>query len=411
MPQAGGRAPRKIDGRLMRQMNRAIVLNLVRTDPTLSRAAIVRRTGLSPAAVSGIVEHLLREGLVREEGAASTGNVGRRPLRLALNPDARMALGIHIDVRQICAALVNLSGERGTVHEAPVPIGADPHTVLDLVARLARAATPAISPGALLGAGVAIPGMVSWPDGVNLFSPNFGWRDVPMRALLETHLGYPVLVDNEVRALALAEHHYGAARGARSALFLDAGFGVGGAVIIDGALYRGRHGAAGELGHNTVDPSGPRCSCGNRGCLEVFASISGLEARARAALAAGDRSTLTPERISFAALVAAAHAADPLACRLLDRAATYLGLAVANAIDNWDPELVVLSGPLIRESGGLLDTLLAAEQRSVLETGRACVRVVPAMFDGDVKIVGAATLMIADYLATPLGGADLAGWE
>src|SRR5579864_2212101 len=103
MPLSARRALRKVDGRLMRQVNRAIVLNLVRTDPTLSRAAIVRRTGLSPAAVSGIVDHLLREGLVREEGTATTGNVGRRPQRLALNPEARAALGIHIDVCEVSA--------------------------------------------------------------------------------------------------------------------------------------------------------------------------------------------------------------------------------------------------------------------------------------------------------------------
>jgi glucokinase len=146
--------------------------------------------------------------------------------------------------------------------------------------------------------------------------------------------------------------------------------------------------------------------------LEVFASTSGLEARAREALAGGEPSALSPTTVTFDQLIAAARDGDPLACRLLDRAATYLGLAVANAIDNWDPELVVLSGPLIRETNGLLDTLLAAEQRSVLETGRAGVRVVPALLDGDVKIVGAATLLIADYLATPLYSApDVASWE
>ena len=400
MDGAGFRVPRKVDAQVMRRVNRAIVLNLVRGDPELTRSAVVRHTGLSPAAVSGIVDGLIREGLVREESTEATGRIGRRPLRLALNPGARLALGIYIGVHEISAALVDLSGAPGTVIRAALSPGASPETAIDLAADLARCAMRDIPADRLLGIGVAVPGMVSWPDGVNLFSPNLGWHQVPVRAMLEERLGREVLVDNEVRALAIAEHQYGAARGARTAIFLDAGYGVGGAVILDGALYRGRRGAAGEFGHNTVDPRGPACGCGNRGCLEVFASTSGLVARARDALVAGQPSALRREDLSFDLLVAAAGNGDPLARGLLDSGAVHLGLAVANAIDNWDPELVVLSGSVIR-TGDLYATLLATEQRSVLETGRAGVRIVPAMLDADVKIIGAATLVISAYLALP----------
>ncbi len=398
------RTVRKVDGRLMQQANRALVLNLVRADPTLSRAAIARWTGLSPAAVSGIVDHLLHEGFVREERSTPTGSVGRRPLRLSFIPDARLALGIDLDVREVSAALVDLGGATRTVYRANVPSGADPGTVLDIAADLARQATCEAPAGQLLGTGMAVPGMVHWPSGVNLFSPNFGWHDVPVRAMMEERLGGPVLVDNEVRTLALAEHHYGAAREVRTCVFLDAGYGVGGAMIVDGDLYRGVHGAAGEVGHNTVEPGGPLCSCGNHGCLEVFASSSGLEARIREALAAGRASSLamvvpqerTPEEVAIAVA-----AGDALAGELFERAATYLGLAVANMVDTWDPELVVLSGPVIR-AGDMLNRLLAATQRSVLETARARVRVLPAAITANVKIIGAATLVIAEHLAAPL---------
>ncbi len=443
---------RKVDGRLMQQANRAMVLNLVRADPSASRAAIVRQTGLSPAAVSGIVERLLRDGLVREEARTATGGVGRRPVRLAFNPEARLALGIAVDVREVAAALVDLGGTPLRIHRADLPPGADAATGLELAARLARRALRDAVPTRVLGVGMAVPGMVQWPDGVNLFSPNLGWRDVPVRALMEQRLDRPVLVDNEVRALALAEHHYGAARGVGTAVFLDAGYGVGGAAILDGALYRGVHGAAGELGHNTVEPGGPLCGCGNRGCLETFASAGGLIARVREALAAGRASRLSAvpdERLTLDAIVAAASAGDALARDLLARAATLLGLAVANAVDNWDPELVVLSGSVLRASGSvraltpithpcatvvnaeigsagtvgaevasagaedvaaedamgggtLFDRLLAAEQGSVLETGRARVRVVRAALGAEAKLIGAATLVIADYLAAPL---------
>lgn len=395
---------RKVDGRLMQRANRALVLNLVRSDPTLSRAAIARTTGLSPAAVTGIVDHLLREGLVREE-PVTTGMVGRPPLWLSFNPGARLALGIAVGVQDVGAALVDLGGAPRSIYGAAVSPGAAPEQVLDLAAGLARRALRDAAPGVVLGAGVAVPGMVAWPEGLNLFSPNFGWHDVPVRAMMEERLQLPVLVDNEVRTLALAEYHFGSARGAQTIVFIDAGYGVGGAIIIGGSLYRGMHGAAAEVGHNTVEPGGPLCGCGNRGCLEVFASAHGLVARARDALDAGRPSVLGDlpgTQLSLGAIVEAAGGGDALARELLARAATYLGLAVANAVDNWDPELVVLSGPVVQAGGSLFDDLLATEQRSVIETGRAGARVARATLDAGAKIVGAATLIIADYLAEPL---------
>ena len=383
------------------------MLTLIRHDPTLSRASIARQTTLSPASVSGIVDHLIREGFVREEAAAATGAVGRRPVRLVFNPAARVTLGIAIDVRDVTAGLVDLGGEMRATQHAVVAPEAGPAAIVDAVTQVARRALRGVASRDVLGVGVAVPGLVRWPDGAILFSPNLGWRDVPIRAMLEERLGRPVLVDNEVRALALAEHSYGAARGARTVVVIDAAYGVGGAVIIDGALYRGVHGAAGEVGHNIVEPNGAVCGCGNRGCLETVASAHGLVARAADALAAGRASTLTadvnaPGGLTLDHIVATARGGDALACELLARAATYLGLAVANAIDNWDPERVVLSGPVALAVGDLLDDALVGGQRAILDVGRARVPVARAALGADAKVIGAATLAAADYLDAPL---------
>jgi N-acetylglucosamine repressor len=398
--------PRKLDRRQTQRFHRALVLNLVRSDPTLSRAEIARQTALSPAAVTGIVDALAQAGLLREGPTTMTGAPGRRPARLLFNPGARLTLGIAIDVPEVSAALVDLGGDLRDVSRASVAPGASPDEVLALAARLGQRALRTAGHTPVVGVGVAVPGMVSWPDGVNLYSPNFGWHDVPVRTLLESSLDQHVLVDNEVRSLALAEYLFGAARDTRTAAFIDAGYGVGGAIILDGEMFRGVHGAAGEVGHNTIDPSGPRCACGNRGCLEVYASVNGLVARAHEALTAGRVSVLaaagngaTP--LTVETIRSAAEGGDELATELLGRAAHYLGLAVANAIDNWDPELVVLSGPVIACGGHFFDDLLMTEQRSVLEVGRSRVEVRRAAIHKDAKIVGAATLAIAEYLAAP----------
>lgn len=398
--------PHKLDRRQTQRFHRALVLNLVRSDPTLTRAEIARQTELSPAAITGIVDELARAGLLREGPTTVTGTPGRRPVRLLFNPGARLALGIAIDVPEVSAALVDLGGNLRDVSRASVAPGAGSDEVLALAAQLGQRALRTASRTPVVGVGVAVPGMVSWPEGVNLYSPNFGWHDVPVRTHLEGLLDQRVLVDNEVRSLALAEYLFGAAHDARTAVFIDAGYGVGGAIILDGELFRGIHGAAGEVGHNTIDPSGPRCACGNRGCLEVYASVNGLATRAREALASGRASSLvaagngaTP--VSIEAIRSAADAGDDLATELLGRAARYLGLAVANAVDNWDPELVVLSGPVIACGGHFFDDLLVAEQRSVLEVARSKVEVRRAAIRQDAKVVGAATLAIAEYLAAP----------
>jgi predicted NBD/HSP70 family sugar kinase len=157
--------------------------------------------------------------------------------------------------------------------------------------------------------------------------------------------------------------------------------------------------------HNIVEPNGAVCGCGNRGCLETVASAHGLVARAMDALAAGRDSALAeiaPGQLTLDHIVAAARVDDALACELLARAATHLGLAVANAIDNWDPERVVLSGSVALAVGHLLDDALVGGQRAILDVGRARVPVVRAGLGADAKMIGAATLAAADYLAAPL---------
>jgi len=399
----GARASHKVDGQLMQRANRAIALALIRRDPATSRASIARATALSPAAVSGIVDHLIRDGLVREEPATTTGAVGRRPMRLVFNPAARVAVGIAVDVSVVTVALVDLGGDVRTAVRAPLPPTASPTTVVDRVVSAARRALRGVAAGDVVGIGMAVPGLVRWPEGIILLSPNLGWRDVPIRALVEGRLGRPVVVDNEVRALALAEHTYGAARGARTTVFIDVAYGVGGAIIIDGGLYRGVRGVAGEFGHNIVEPDGARCGCGNRGCLETVASAGGLVARAREALDNGRASALAAARdaLTLDAIVGAARAGDPLARDLVTRAAAYLGRAAAHAIDNWDPERVVLSGPVVQAGADLFDDVLVAERRSVLDTGHAGVPVVRATLGADAKVIGAATLVTAEYLGVP----------
>ena len=174
------------------------------------------------------------------------------------------------------------------VRSAPVTPGVGPDAVLDLAAHLARDVVR-VAGAAVLGVGMAVPGLMQWPEGLNLFSPSFGWHDVPIRTLMEDRLGQPVMVDNDIRAAALAEHYFGAAQQTHSAVVLDVSYGVGGAVIIGGRLYRGAHGTAAEDRPQHGQARWSRCGCGKQGCLVALALGSGLSASSRDAVAHGCR--------------------------------------------------------------------------------------------------------------------------
>ncbi len=230
----------------------------------------------------------------------------------------------------------------------------------------------------LAGVGIAVPGLIDVKAGRTRFLPNFPgkWRDVPVRALLAPRLHCPIYLLNDVRTATLGELCYGHGRTARSMAFFAIGTGIGGGLVLDGRLRLGPWGAAGELGHQTILPDGPRCGCGNRGCLEAVAAApaiigeglrlltSGLAPKLHE-LTGGDAGRVTPETMA-----AAAHAGDATVAEAIDRAAGYLGIAAANVVVTVHPELIVLGGG-VAQMGELL-------RAPVERTLRERVRMLPA---------------------------------
>ncbi len=236
-------------------------------------------------------------------------------------------LGLDLGGTKIAAGV--LVGERLVSYlERPTPKGATA-----IVRALAEAAREAARGQAVAAVGVGTPGPLDFERGVVRFAPNLpGFKNFPLKARLEALLGLPVELENDANAAALAEHHLGAARGARHSLFVTVSTGIGGGVIVDGKVHRGAFGQGGEVGHLTVLPGGPLCGCGNRGCLEAVASGRALE---RDAAYAYGREVPVPELFSRK---------DPKARALVEGAAFYLGLALAGLQKVLDPEVVVLGG-------------------------------------------------------------------
>ena len=380
--------------------HQARLLRLLRDNGPVSRAELGEAVQLSRSKLAVELDRLTEIGLVEEAGlAASRG--GRRSAIVRLASSLRF-LGIDIGATSVDVAVTNGELEvLGQVSEA-VDVRQGPDAVLavvlDLVGKL-RSEGGALE---VHGAGVGVPGPVSFRDGVPVAPPIMpGWDQFPVRTVLSQHLGCPVLVDNDVNIMALGEMHSGLARTVDDLLFVKVGTGVGCGIVVDGAVYRGASGSAGDIGHIRVDDDGPVCTCGNVGCLEAYFSGAALARDATEAARAGRSEALAARLAEAGALTgadvaAAASAGDPVAVALVRDGGRRLGLSLAGLVSFFNPGMVVLGGEV---SMGLGHPLLA-EIRSVvyrrslpLATGN--LPIVLSELGSQAGVVGAAR-MISD---------------
>lgn len=336
---------------LMREINASIVLGLVREHGQISRAEIARIANLSAATVTGIASSLIKQELVIEETTGvSTG--GRRPILLAFNCRAGVALGVKITERQLVCVATNLGGEVQDRHSIPLPENAAPDLVVELIANEVVRLRQLFHDRRFVGVGVGIAGVVDRPTGVCRFSPFLRWRNVPLRDALEAKIGAPVVVENDVNTLTFAFHEEAIGDDESSIAIVTVGRGVGLGMMILGHPFRGARGRGGEFGHITVDPEGPTCECGKQGCLEAIVSLPALLRATEAVLG----HPVSEDELQ--------HLADREHDRLapvLDRAASIFGGALATLVNILNPDMLVLSG----EGAWFVEQMLPTISRSL----------------------------------------------
>lgn len=256
-----------------------------------------------------------------------------------------------------------------------------------------------IKPKDLEGIGIGVPGTLDVKAGKVLAAANLGFRDTPLRHRVEKALEAKAYIENDANCGLLGEHRSGAARGLDDVLGIWVGTGIGGALILDGRLYRGSRGAAGELGHAVLVPGGPACGCGNRGCLETLASRSAIERDIRLGLARGEKSALKRlaargERFPAGALGKALKAKDPLTMAVMEEAQRYMGLALAGWLNVLDPSCVVFGGGLPEKLGeDYLQPIRAEAARHTLKAAGRPARIVAAELGDRSGVLGAAGLV------------------
>ena len=375
-------------------VNRSAILAHLGAHGPASRADLARSLALSPALMTQLTKDLITDGLIRE--LAHQPSQGGRPARmLGLVSSAGRAVGVKVAADHVAFVEVGIDGT--VLRTASEPFDAAATTMLAALADRLRQFIAGGSDAPLLGVGVGVPGEVDAQGTGIVNSTQLGWTNAPIGATLRRELGLPVLVENNVNAVAMAERLYGLGRRHETFLVVTVGTGVGAAVVIDGAIMRGSRGAAGEIGHIPVREDGPLCTCGNRGCLETFISEHALVriARERDVIDAGS---------GIEALRRAAVDGDAAASAIFSEAGHLLGRTLAGLVHVLDPEIIIVLGE------GTVDWPLWSfgfepALRAALIPSRRGVAVAVESWQDDSWAQGAATLV----LATPFDAEGIAG--
>ncbi|MEM1414446.1 MAG: ROK family transcriptional regulator [Myxococcota bacterium] len=390
------------DSASIRVQHRRLLLGLLWNEGETSRADLARATGLSRSTVSAIVSELLETGLVHETRAgASTG--GRRPIILAFRDDAAVLIGVDLDASSIAVASSDLRLRVLGMRSSRFPVRDDPEGTLALIERLVRELLVELGGGQrLVGIGVAAPSPID-PRRPGHLSPTVvpAWRNIDLQDRLRASFGRPVFVDNDANAGALAELWWGAGRDGGDLIYLKVATGIGAGLVLDGQLFRGTAGIAGEIGHVTIDPKGPLCLCGLRGCLATMVGTGALLEQVVLKRGAFRASPLLHGPITIDSLVSAALDGDPLAVEVVEDAGRVLGIGVASLLNVLNPGRVVLGGELVETGEVLLEPLRRTVQSRALAESIAHADIDRSALGAKAIVMGAATLVLQAALEDP----------
>ena len=400
------------DQSLIREINLSVIMKALQKNAPISRASLAELTGLNKSTVSSLVKELIEYRLVREVGL-STAAIGRPSRLLEINPDAGYIVSGEIGVGFISVMVTNSAAEVLWLHTINLDAGLDQQAILDQVlALLHQGVTQGQSACAacdtLLGVAMSVPGLVDQDTGNILLAPNMDWHDIPLYSVLQDAFpNTPIFVDNEANVAALGEYYFGVARDYSEILYLSVGVGLGGAMVINGRVFRGRTGMAGEFGHMTMQADGKLCSCGNRGCWETLVSQQALfdyiqqhadneQSTPLRNLVGGDWQDLTIPMVHLAA-----QQGDQLARDAFAEMGRCLGIGAASLVNALNPDLVLLGGMMSRAGEYILPTLRDEMSARAMHWNEAATDVVLAQYGSDASMMGGVAKVFQAILTNP----------
>lgn len=390
----------------LRRHNLSTLLERLHLSGSASRSELSAATGLNRSTISDLVQQLVALGLVVEDGVATSTGPGRPSPIVHVRPGGAVAVAVELNVDSLAVATIGLGGQVFDQVRTELPRGESAPD--DTVQKVASLAGPLIDSlpehHTLAGVGVATAGVTRRSDGVVHFSPNLGWKDIPVGAMLAEAMGEPagrVMVANEADVGALGEQRRGAGFGIDNLVFISGEVGIGAGLIIGGRPMLGAAGYAGEAGHMLVNPDGQLCQCGARGCWETEAGETALL-----------RAAQSPEASGLAAVdtvVGRLSGGDQVARDAVAQVGHWLGVGIGNLVNLLNPDLVVLGGMFQRLHSYVRDPMLAAMHERSLEPASSMVSVVPSGLGTSAQLYGAAEMCLAKIITDPGGPRDQDG--
>jgi glucokinase-like ROK family protein len=392
------------DQESVRKVNTSLVLNALRLNAPISRAELASVTRLNRSTISNIVNVLIEDGLVLELDAMES-KVGRPGIALALRPDGGAVIGVEIGVGFISVILTDFVANilwRGSsefsLEKPQIEIISEAEKLIDQAISFAEEKHLR-----LLGIGLGVPGLVNVQKGELLFAPNLGWQNVPLRLMWNQRFHLPLYVENEANLGALGEYYFGVGRDVDNFIYLSSGVGLGGGVIINGKLFTGGRGFAGEIGHIQRDPQGELCGCGRRGCWETQVGPRAVLQRVKRAIEADSGNTLEYvngdlKNLTFNQVVDCALQGNQLCRSALEEVGKNLGTGIADLANIFNPQMVVIGGAFSYAREIILPILENTISNETLTAVRDDLRVKFSEHGADACVLGAIAVVLDDIL-------------
>jgi glucokinase-like ROK family protein len=393
------------DQESVRKVNSSLVLNALRLHAPISRAELASITKLNRSTVTNIVNVLIDDGLVLELETMES-KIGRPGIALTLRPEGGAVIGVEIGVGFISIILTDFVANilwRSYVEIPPtlskIQIISKAEDLIDQAIKVANERRMR-----LLGIGMGVPGMVDVQKGVLLFAPNLGWDDVPLRLIYSQRFHLPLFLDNEANLGALGEYYFGVGRNVDNFIYLSSEVGLGGGVIINGQLFKGSRGFAGEIGHIKRDPQGEICGCGRRGCWETQVGPRAVIQRAKRSIVENPQGLLAkkvngdPESLTFKDVVDCALQGDQVCRSAMENVGRNLGTGIADLANIFNPQMVVIGGTFSYGRELILPILEETIANEVLPAVREDLHVTFSEHGADANVLGAIAVVLDDIL-------------
>lgn len=375
---------RGVNHQLVKIQNRNLILKLIYERGSISRQEISRIIGLTPATVTNITGELLDEGFIMElPSFEEKSGSGRKAIPLAINPSSGYVIGVDIGPRVIRIAKSNLLGHLSNIETFQY----DSQVREDILEMLIEKLQVMKEDHNILGIGIGIPGLVDSVSGELKFSPNLGWKNLKLAKPIRDALNLPVILENNVKAMALGEKWFGIGKKSNNFALVYVSLGIGAGIIIDGRIYRGANNGAGELGHTIVSENGEVCNCGKRGCLETFASARAIVKRFKGI--PGDEDTDINE------IRVALEKGDIKALEIVEKAGYYLGVGISNLVNMFDPEMIILSGRVVRLGRALLEPMKKALESRLFSADKVNIEI--SQLGKEIGLYGASALALQKF--------------